>query len=107
MADGAMIAFSALVLIGYDFRRLVLLDDFGNHRGSGKGAAGLEIGPCTVEKNVGESVLGTSGDIEFLDVDDVALGDAVLFTAGFEDCVRSHKGGPVKKDGEAATRLES
>jgi hypothetical protein len=48
-------------------------------------------------------VLGAGGDIEFLNVDDIALGDAVLFAAGLEDCVRSHKGGPVKKDGEAAT----
>ena len=91
MADGAVVAFAPLVFERNDFGLFGLLDDFGGHRGTGNG--GRTHGDARRpgdEENFCEGCCLTFGDVEFFDFDDIAFGDAVLFTACLNHCV-SHK----------------
>ncbi len=88
MADGAVISFAALELEGDDLLILVLLDNLGLHGGSGN-VRKPKVDLVTIhdEQDVAEGCFGAGFDIEFLDTQDVSLGDAVLFAAGLDDCV--------------------
>ena len=88
MTDRAVIPLAALELECDDLLVLVLLDDFGLYRGSGNvGEAKVDLVAVHDEQNVIERGFGAGFDIEFLDTQNVSLGDAVLFAAGLDDCV--------------------
>jgi len=88
MTDRAVIPLAALELECDDLLVLVLLDDFGLYRGSSNvGEAKVDLVAVHDEQNVIERGFGAGFDIEFLDTQNVSLGDAVLFAAGLDDCV--------------------
>ncbi len=83
-----MVAFPLAILVGNDFFGLLLAENLGDHRGAveewGAGANRVTVG---VEQHLRESGLAASFDSQLLDLNDVTLGDAVLFAASFDDCV--------------------
>jgi len=88
MADGAVVALTALELEGDDFVVLVLLDNLGLHAGSrNKRGAKVDLVAVHNEENVTECGFFAGFGREFFDTQDVSLGDAVLFAAGLDDCV--------------------
>lgn len=100
MADGPMIAFAAAHFEGDQFFGFELTDDFGDDGGAPEIGGGFDAGAFPGEEKIGESDFGARFPIEPLDIDEVILGDAVLFAAGGENCV-SHNS---KKGGETAMR---
>ncbi len=88
MTNGAVISLTALEFEGDDLLVLVLFDDLGlDGSPSDAGQAKVDLVPIHDEQDVIESGFGAGFDIEFLDTQNVSLGDAVLFAAGLDDCV--------------------
>ena len=88
MTDGAVVAFATLELESDDLLVLVLLDDLSLHAGSGdERCAKVDLVTIHDKENVAEGGFFAGFGIEFLDTQDVSLGDAVLFAAGLDDCV--------------------
>jgi hypothetical protein len=91
VAFGFMVALPALVFEVDHFVGAVLEEHFGADAGTFEfGITDAQIAAVTVEEHVINAHSGAFGGIEFFNVDLVALGDAVLFAAGFDDC-ESHK----------------
>lgn len=84
----AMITFPAAILIGDKLRALELIDDFANHLRPLHIGTDADASAFTDEKNVIEFNLIASGTIELLDREDFTRASAILFTTGFENCVR-------------------
>ena len=65
----------------------------------------LKALPLETKEDFGKSGVGAGLDVELLDFDHVTLGDAVLFAAGFDNCVGHKISGAWhrKKDGETDT----
>src|SRR4051812_17039721 len=99
MADGAMVAFPAAILVGEDFVGLALVDHLGGDAGAAEIGSDLGVFAIRVEENLGKGHAAADFGVELLDVNEVTLGNAVLFTAGFDDCVwhRIGTGKLVKK----------
>ena len=102
MADRPVIALAAAILEIEEFRTAKLLDDFTDDRETLKSFPSLDLRACAVKENLGKCDLGARSTVEFFHFDHVASGDAVLFAAGFENCV-CHKGRFLKKERETAT----
>ncbi len=87
-ADGFVKTLTALELKGDAFFAPVLLDDFSGDSGTFDGGS-TNGGVFTIiqEKNFAEFDLFISLHGELIDTEGVAFLHAVLFTAGFENCV--------------------
>ena len=99
MADRAVIALPAAILVSDDFGVLALVDDFSRDARAGEILGHLRRVAVDVKEEVRESRGATNFEVEFFNVEDITLGDAVLFTAGFEDCVghKDRKAGVEKR----------
>src|SRR2546423_13081722 len=96
MADRPVISFSAAILERDDFLVLALLDHFaGNGRAFDQRAAVGKLVAVAVEKDVAENRFLAGIALEQIDIDDIALRDAMLSAACFNNCV-SH----TRKPGE-------
>src|SRR5436190_11287164 len=87
MADGAVVALAALVAIRENLRPLLLREDFAGHGDALRVAADLDAGAFAGEEHFTESDGRTDFALEFFDGERVALGDPVLLSTGFDDCV--------------------
>ena len=95
MADGPVIAFTTTILERDDFLVLPLLDDFARDGGSfDERAAMRKIIAIAMKQNIGENGLFARFTLEQIDIDNIALGDAMLSAACFDNCV-SHGRGKV------------
>lgn len=83
MPNRAVVAFPAAIFVGENFLVLELLDYLGHDRSTAR--ARLHVRALSGEQDFGKSDFSARFGIELLDVDDIALCDAVLFAAGFED----------------------
>lgn len=91
VALGAVVTFAALVFEVGDFVCAELIDHGGlDGRSADFGVADAHVAVVSVEENFFEADGAADGGIEFFDVDLIACGNAVLFTAGLDDC-ESHK----------------
>jgi hypothetical protein len=85
---GLVESLAALEFESDAFRATELADDL---RGDGRTGDGRSTDLHAVafadEKNLVKGDFGIDGNVELLDVEFVALLDAVLFTAGFDHCV--------------------
>src|SRR5882724_11384083 len=102
MTDGAMVALAAAKFEVQELRPLELFDDLGHDLRALQISARLDARAFAREEHFGKGDFGAGVAVEFLDFDDVPCGDAVLFTAGFENCV-CHIGFSGKKERETAT----
>ena len=88
MALRALVALLGLHLVDADLLAAAVLDDIGGD-GSALDDGGAEHGVALVDD--GENAVELDGSaglgVELFDVDDVALRDAVLLTAGLDDCM--------------------
>ena len=88
MADGAVIAFPAAILERDDFLVLALLHDLAcDGRPFDERTAMREIVAVAMKKNIGENGLPPGFTLEQIDIDNVALRDAMLSAACFDNCV--------------------
>jgi hypothetical protein len=95
MADRAVVPLAAAVLEGDHLVVLALRHDFGRDARAAEIGGQLRVFAVGVEEEIGEGRGAADLEVELFDIDDVPLCDAVLFTAGFENCVglRSGKAG--------------
>ena len=88
MADGPVITFAAAILERDDFLVLPLLDDFTRDRGAfDERTAVGQVVAVAMKQNIGENGLPPGFTLEQIDIDNVALGDAMLSAACFDNCV--------------------
>lgn len=80
--------FAALEFEGDAFRSAELVEDLGGHGCTiNQGFADGGVGTIIDEKDLDEANFVIHLDVEFFDIELVALLHAVLLTAGFDDCV--------------------
>jgi hypothetical protein len=88
MANGPVITFAAAIFERDHLLVLALLDDFaGNGRAFDQRAAMGELVAIAMEKDIAENGLLPRVAFEKIDIDDVALRDAMLSAACFDNCV--------------------
>ncbi|MEY2561050.1 MAG: hypothetical protein QOG51_1465 [Verrucomicrobiota bacterium] len=88
MADSPVITFAAAIFEGDDLLVLALLDDFaGDSRAFDERAAMGELVAVAMKEDIAKYGLLTRVALEKIDVDDVALRDAMLSAACFDNCV--------------------
>lgn len=87
-ADCFVETFAALEFEGNALDAAVLFDDLGGDPCSFEnGTSDLGVGTVIDKENVAKLDFIVSLDGKFVDTDGVSFLDAVLFSAGFEDCV--------------------
>lgn len=87
-ADGLVVPLTALELECDTLFTAVLLDDLGGDAGAvNNRSAHFGVGSVIDEENFAELDFVVSGHRKLVDTDGVAFRDAILFTAGFENCV--------------------
>jgi hypothetical protein len=92
MANSPVITFATAILERDDFLVLALLDHLaGNGRPFDKRAAVGELVAVAVEKDVAEDRFLAGIAFEQIDIDDIALCDAMLSAACFNNCVSHTK----------------
>ena len=88
MADCAVITFAAAILEGDDLLVLALLDDFTRDGGTfDERTAVREIVAVAMKQDVAENGFFARFTLEQIDIDNVALGNAMLSAACFDNCV--------------------
>lgn len=88
MADGPMVTFAATILERDDFLVLPLLNDFaGDCRALDERTAVGQVVAVAMKQNIGENGFVARFTLEQIDIDNVALGDAMLSAACFDNCV--------------------
>jgi hypothetical protein len=93
MANGPMIAFSATILEGDDLLVLALLNYFSRDSGAiDEWTAVREVVAIAMEQDVAKSGFLARFAFEQIDIDYVALGDAMLSAACFDNCVSHSEG---------------
>src|ERR1700730_6961626 len=101
VSDGPVITFAAAILERGDFLVLALLDDFTrNSRAFDERAAVRQLVAVAMEQNIAERCFLAGFSVKKIDVDDVALSDAMLSAACFDNCVshtRNTSGGKPRK----------
>jgi len=107
MADGAVITFATSVFERDDFFVFALLDHFARHFAA---SAVRDLIAIDVHQNLERRCFARL-DVEKIDIDRVAFRDAILATAGFDNCV-SHTGkgcfrGKSRANSHRRTRLAS
>jgi hypothetical protein len=103
--DGAVITFSPAVLERDDLLVLALLDHFaGNGRAFDERAAMGELVAVTVKEDVAKDGFLAGIAFEQIDIDDIALRDAMLSAACFDNCV-SHTKSRVNASGEKPRKV--
>jgi hypothetical protein len=86
--NGFVETFATLELEGNAFFSAVLLDNLcGDARSINDGSSNLGVFTIVHEKNLGELNLVVSTYRKLVDTDRITFLNAVLFTAGFENCV--------------------
>ena len=92
MANGPVITFATTILERDDFLVLPLLDHFtGDGRAFDKRIAMRELLGVTVKQDITENSFLACFAFEQIHIDNVALGDAMLSTACFDNCVSHNK----------------
>ena len=86
MTDGAVVAFAAAILVGDELLTFEVIHDFARDAGSIE-LADFEVCSLADCEHVFEFDTRAFLTDEFLDGEDFAGADAVLFTACFENCV--------------------
>ena len=102
MADRAVIAFPAAILVGDLLLALRLADDFADHARALEVSAHADSVALANEEDLIESDFVAGFACELLDGKDFARACTVLFTTGFENCVRH---GLMKKGAETLTAV--
>jgi hypothetical protein len=93
MADRPVITFPPTILERDDFLVLALLDYFARDRGAlDERTAMRELVAIAVEQDIAKNGFITRFTFEQIDIDDVALGDAMLSAARFDNCVSHGRG---------------
>src|SRR5262245_45930495 len=100
MTDRAMIALPAAILVGDFLLALRLADDFADHAGALEVSAHADSVALANEEDLVESDFVAGFASELLNGKDLACACTVLFTTGFENCVRH---GLMKKGAETVT----
>src|SRR5215217_3119438 len=98
VTDRPMVAFAALVFVRDQLFRFDLTDDLRNDRRAFQRVARFELSAVAEKEHLGERGLLTILTFELFHIEDIALCDAVLFSAGFEYCV-GHKVSSEKRSG--------
>src|SRR5207237_3209521 len=106
MADGAVITFPAAIFERDDLLIFALLDHFAGDGGPfDERAAVSEFVAVAIKKHVGEYAFFSRLLVEKVNVDDVALGHAMLPAASFDNSVSHRKGNALGEEPRKITRM--
>jgi len=100
MADRPMIPFAAAVLVRENLRSLELRNDFSLDGRALNLSTRTDVGAVSYEEHFGENSVSAFSLLKFLNVNNVTLGYAVLFTACFENRVRHKLIPPIERGRE-------
>src|SRR5450432_3054473 len=93
MSNRAVITFAAAIFERNDLLVLALLDYFTGHsRAFDQRRALRHFLAIADEKHIGENAFLADFGVEIIDINDVTFSDAVLSTAGFDNCESHGRG---------------